>query len=279
MFSTVTAAPPTRDEKALRPDDVYERGRLTVIKQASGAIVLSVLTFMGMANAADLPIRGAYKAPPPIFSWTGIYIGLHAGAALGLHEDTFTTATLRSVNQHYSTGFLGGGQVGVNYQTGPWVIGAEAQLSWSGLDGTSTCEPGAPVALINCRTQTDWLGTVAARFGIAFDRTMIFVKAGGAWAHDKHEMISFIAPFVTLRTDETRYGWMFGTGVEHAVFGNWSAKVEYDYLDFGTRGLLFPGLSALVTGLNENVPIRQHIHLVKFGVNYRFGADPVIAKY
>jgi outer membrane immunogenic protein len=257
----------------------YKRGRLTVIKQASGAIVLSVLTFMGMASAADLPIRGAYKAPPPIFSWTGIYIGVHAGAALGLHEDTFTTATLRSVNQHYSTGFLGGAQVGANYQTGPWVIGAEAQLSWSGLDGTSTCEPGAPVALINCRTQTDRLGTVAARFGIAFDRTMIFVKAGGAWAHDKHEMISFITPFVTLRTDEARYGWMFGTGVEHAVFGNWSAKVEYDYLDFGTRGLLFPGLAALVTGLNENVPIRQHIHLVKLGVNYRFGADPVIAKY
>jgi outer membrane immunogenic protein len=257
----------------------YECGSVTVIKQASSAIVLSALTFMGAASAADLPIRGAYKAPPPIFSWTGIYIGLHAGAALGLQEDTFTTATLRSINQHSITGFLGGGQIGVNYQTGPWVIGAEAQLSLSALDGTNTCEPGAPVALINCRTQADWLGTVAARLGFAFDRTMIFVKAGGAWAHDKHEMISFITPFVTIRADETRYGWMFGTGVEHAFFGNWSAKVEYDYLDFGTRSLPFPGLAGLVTGLNENVEIRQHIHLVKFGLNYRFGAGPVIAKY
>jgi outer membrane immunogenic protein len=98
-------------------------------------------------------------------------------------------------------------------------------------------------------------------------------------AHDKHETISFITPFVTIRADDTRYGWMFGTGVEHTFFGNWSAKVEYDYLDFGTRSLPFPGLAGLVTGLNENVEIRQRIHLVKFGLNYRFGAGPVIAKY
>jgi alpha/beta superfamily hydrolase len=100
---------------------------------------------------------------------------------------------------------------------------------------------------------------VAARLGFAFDRTMILVKAGGAWAHDKHEMISFITPFVTIRADETRYGWMFGTGVEHAFFGNWSAKVEYDYLDLGTRSLHFPGLAGLVIGLHENVEIRQHM--------------------
>jgi outer membrane immunogenic protein len=250
-----------------------------VIKQASCAIVLSALTFMGAASAADLPIRGAYKAPPPMFSWTGFYVGVHAGAALGLQEATFTLPTLRSVNQHTMTGFLGGAQVGVNYQTGPWVIGAEAQLSWSGLDGTNTCEPGAPVALLNCRTQADWLGTVAARLGIASDRTMIFVKAGGAWVHDKHEMISFIAPFVTIPADDTRYGWMFGTGIEHAFFANWSAKIEYDYLDFGTQGVRFPGLAGLVTGLNEEVKVRQSIHLVKVGLNYRIGAGPVIAKY
>jgi outer membrane immunogenic protein len=250
-----------------------------VIKQIVGGIALSALAFIGATRAADLPIRGAYKAPTPIFSWSGLYIGVHAGAALGLQEDTFITNNLRSINQHFSAGFLGGVQIGVNYQTGPWVIGAEAQLSWSGLDGTNTCEPGAPVALINCRTRVDWLGTVAARLGFAFDRTMIFVKGGGAWAHDRHDMISFIAPFVTIRVDDTRYGWVFGTGVEHAFLGNWSAKVEYDYLDFGTRSAHFAGLAALVTGLNENVDIRQHIHLVKFGLNYRFGAAPVIAKY
>ena len=249
-----------------------------MIKQIAGGLALATLAFVGATSAADLP-RTAYKAPPPIFSWSGIYIGVHAGSALSLQEDTFTLPTLRSTNQHLSTGFLGGLQLGINYQFGPWVVGAEAQLSWSGVDGTNTCEPGAPVALINCRTNVDWLGTAAARLGFAIDRTLVFVKGGGAWAHDTHDMTSFQAPFVNFRAEETRFGWMFGTGIEHAFFANWSAKVEYDYLDLGTRSVSFPGIGALVTGLNEAVTIRQRIHLVKLGLNYRFGDSPVIAKY
>jgi len=249
-----------------------------MIKQIVGGFALAALAFIGTTRAADLP-RGAYKAPPPIFSWSGIYIGIHAGSALGQQEDTFTLNNLRSTNQHHITGFLGGAQLGLNYQFGPWVIGAEAQFSWSDLDGTNTCEPGAPVALINCRTKADWLGTAAARFGFANDRTLVFVKVGGAWVHNTHDMTSFIAPFVNLRVEETRYGWMFGTGIEHAFFGNWSAKVEYDYIDVGNRTLTFAGLAALVTGAHETVNIGQRIHLVKFGLNYRFGDSPVIAKY
>jgi opacity protein-like surface antigen len=249
-----------------------------MIKQIAGGIALATLAFVGATRAADLP-RITYKAPPPIFSWSGIYIGVHAGTALGLQEDTFTLPTLRSTNQHINTGFLGGAQLGLNYQLGPWVVGAEAQLSWSGLDGTNTCEPGAPVALINCRTEVDWLGTAAARFGFAVDRTLVFVKSGGAWVHNTHDMTSFQAPFASFRAGETRYGWMFGTGIEHAFFGSWSAKVEYDYLDVGTRTVRFPGLGTLVAGLNEDVTIRQRIHLVKLGLNYRFSDSPVIAKY
>jgi outer membrane immunogenic protein len=250
-----------------------------VIKPLVG-IVLATLTLAGSSNAADLP-QLAYKAPPPatMFNWTGFYIGVHAGAGWGLMEDTFTTATLRSINQHSMVGFLGGAQVGVNYQVGSWVLGAEAQFSWSDLDGTNTCEPGAPVALLNCHTKADWLGTAAARLGFAFDRTMVFVKGGGAWVHDKYDMTSFTTPFTNIHVDDTRYGWMFGTGVEHALLGNWSAKVEYDYLDFGTHTPSFPGLAAIVIGLNEAVPIRQRIHLVKVGLNYRFGAGPVVANY
>jgi outer membrane immunogenic protein len=108
---------------------------------------------------------------------------------------------------------------------------------------------------------------------------MVFVKGGGAWVHDKYDMSFFAAPFTNVHVDDTRYGWMFGTGIEQAFFGNWSAKVEYDYLDFGTRTTRFPGLGALVAGINEAVDIRQSVHLVKFGVNYRFGAGPVVANY
>jgi outer membrane immunogenic protein len=243
-----------------------------------GSIALATSIMAGSAMAADLPV---YKAPPvvPIFSWTGIYIGVHAGAGWGIKEETFTTATLRSDNQYSVTGFLGGAQVGFNYQVGSWVWGAEAQFSWSDLDGKTGCNAGAPVALVNCHAKVDWLGTAAARVGFVVDKALVFVKGGGAWVHDKYDTTFFAAPFTNIHVDETRWGWMFGTGIEYAFGGNWSAKVEYDYLDFGTHTTSFPGLGALVTGANEAVDIRQRIHLVKFGLNYRFGAGAVVANY
>jgi outer membrane immunogenic protein len=255
-----------------------------MIKRLVGGIALATLALAGSSNAADLP-RVAYKAPPPValFSWTGFYIGVHAGAGWGLKEATFTSAQGRSENQYSISGFLGGAQVGVNYQLGSWVMGAEAQFSWSDLDGKDGCAPSIPAVLLNCHTKADWLGTAAARLAFAFDRTMVFVKAGGAWVHDKHDVSYFAPPFNNFHVEETRWGWMFGTGVEHAFSGNWSAKVEYDYLDFGTRDVNFAGLGNLAV-FNPPIPdvttaIRQRIHLVKFGLNYRFGAGPVVANY
>jgi outer membrane immunogenic protein len=250
-----------------------------VTKSFVGGTALAALLVTGSAMAADL--RPVYKAAPPAkaFSWTGVYIGVHAGAAWGLKENTFTTATLTNDDQQSINGFLGGAQVGVNYQLGSWVLGAEAQFSWSNLEGKDNCIAASPVALLNCHTTVNWLGTAAARLGFAFDRTMVFVKGGGAWVHDNYEMTFFAAPLRTVQVDDTRYGWMFGAGVEHAFTGNWSAKVEYDYLDFGTSTTNFPGLRALIADLNEAVDIRQRIHLIKFGVNYRFAAGPVVAKY
>src|SRR5712675_2478649 len=91
-------------------------------------IAFATLVMAGSAMAADLP-RVAYKAPPPaaLFSWTGFYIGVHAGAGWGLKEATFTSSANRSENQYLISGFLGGAQVGANYQFGSWVLGAEAQ--------------------------------------------------------------------------------------------------------------------------------------------------------
>jgi outer membrane immunogenic protein len=176
--------------------------------------------------------------------------------------------------QTITTGFLGGGQIGFNYQTGPVVWGAEAQLSWSDISGT--CALCVFQAQFNSRLKTDWLTTAAARVGFVHDRTMIFVKGGGAWARNEYEA-SYFFPFArpdipNLDADETRGGWMLGTGVEHAFYGNWSAKVEYDYIDLGTKTVDF-GLNASFTdpGVTVTYDIRQRIHLVKFGLNFRFG--------
>jgi outer membrane immunogenic protein len=156
----------------------------------------------------------------------------------------------------------------------------------------------------------DWLATVAARLGWTIDHALLYLKGGGAWVHDKHEITC--TPFdgcgsggppVLFASDggtvfsgsRTRAGWMFGAGVEYAFTPNWSAKIEYDYMDFGTARVNLgtgPALISCRTGapLHEcdslPVDIKQRLHLVKAGVNYRFwwgkapfGKSPVVASY
>jgi outer membrane immunogenic protein len=237
--------------------------------------------FAQTASAADLP---PYRPPlPPMavpFSWTGFYIGAHAGSAWFLKEQTFTTgvpALVVNDNNYVGTGFLGGGQVGFNYQVASWVLGAEAQFSWADLEGKDNCVIASPIALVNCRTKVDWLGTVAGRLGFAFDRTMVFVTGGGAWVHDNYDTSFFATPFPNIHVEDTRWGWMFGTGVEHAFFGNWSAKVEYDYLDFGTKTVAINGaitpVAAAAIPASFGVQNQQHINEVKAGINWRFAPN------
>ena len=103
---------------------------------------------------------------------------------------------------------------------------------------------------------------------------MVFVKGGAAWAHNEYDA-TFVVPndpeVHPLNANENRWGWMFGTGVEHAFYGNWSAKVEYDYLDLGTKSQDFGINPFLDPGVFLEHDIRQRIQLVKFGLNYRFG--------
>jgi outer membrane immunogenic protein len=125
---------------------------------------------------------------------------------------------------------------------------------------------------------------VAARFGGTFDRTMVFVKGGAAWTRDDYSFSSSFegpspTPGPSASLSDTRWGWMVGAGVEHAFTNNWSAKVEYNYMDFGTESYVFaPGA---LPAVQDNIDISQRIHLIKFGINYRFdwGKYPVAARY
>src|SRR4029450_3590584 len=102
-------------------------------------------------------------------------------------------------------------------------------------------------------------------------------KGGGAWIHDKYEIDLFRLAGTLNTADEPRWGWMFGAGVENALTANWSAKVEYNHLDFGTRTVTLNNAAAALIS-DPNVSITQRIHLMKFGVNYRpwpgLGAAP-----
>jgi outer membrane immunogenic protein len=273
----------------------------------------SLLALTTYASSADFFARPIHRVPalaPVAFSWTGFYVGGHLGAGWGTKEWDATSMSLpafppavplagadvsgaTSVN-----GFLGGVQGGYNYQVGWAVLGVEAQWSGSNLRGHSSCfgvvQAGTGLAASGNDTCSDTvrsLGTVAGRLGFSTDRTMFYVKGGWGWANDRYSLhgtwlvnpIAGTVSYTYADITDTRWGGMLGTGIEHALDGNWSVKIEYDYLDLGTKNYTFaggfvePGFASAATFSTD---IRQNIHLVKFGINYRFGslAAPFVTK-
>ena len=229
--------------------------------------VLAMGSFSG-ALAADLSARPVLKAPPPaivtVYNWSGFYVGAHVGYAHG-NKDWFSDdGTTRE--SHNVSGVVAGGQFGFNWQTGNLVLGIEGQGSWTNADGEHFWQPGT----VTFRSDVRWLGTIAGRLGYAADRVLIYAKGGAAVVHDDHELAE--GPIIIDQGDKTRWGWMVGGGIEVAIAGNWSVLGEYNYMDFGKQGVTFaPG--------QFTMPIDQHLHVFKFGVNYRFGATPVVARY
>ena len=236
------------------------------------------------AHAADLGRRPAY-APPPVvapvmlFSWTGCYLGGHMGGGWG--RKTVSAPELApgiSITGNTS-GFLGGGQVGCNYQFAPnLVIGIEGDGSAADIKGDATTTVLGITGTAHAKT--DWIASVTGRIGWAWDRWLLYAKGGAAWAGDKYS--ADIPQFNEhLEASETRTGWTVGAGLEWAFWDNWSAKLEYDFYDFGTRSVTFTGT---INGFSEEAPgidVKQRISAVKFGINYRFGwgKTPVVARY
>jgi outer membrane immunogenic protein len=224
--------------------------------------------FAQSASAADLPV---YKAPPvahvPPWTWTGCYVGAHIGSGWGnkVWEDQGDDI---SDNTSYGTvGFLGGAQIGCDYQW--WdhiVIGAEGTWSGTNIKGSGSLPfEGDPTTI---RTKIDWLATLTGRVGFtAAERTLIYGKAGVAWANETHTQRELDGALVDAQSiTANRVGWLVGAGVEYAITKAWTAKLEYNYIDFGTKTVLFNLLA------DDPASVNQQLHTIKFGVNYRFGA-------
>jgi outer membrane immunogenic protein len=236
------------------------------MKALLGGIALSI-ALAAPAMAADL--RMPVKAPPPMvapaYNWTGFYIGAHVGGAWGTKD--WVAVGVGPLGSHDIDGLIAGGQVGFNYQVGAWVWGVEVDFSWANLDGGHT----DTVFVGNNTTEVNWLGTATGRVGLAWDRALIYAKGGAAWVRDVYTITS---PGFLAETRDTNWGWTVGAGLEYGLTPNWSMKLEYNYLDFGTERISF--------NPNAGAPferdVDQNIHLVKFGINYRFGG-PVVARY
>jgi opacity protein-like surface antigen len=254
------------------------------------------------AAAAELPVEPIIYQPRPavlIFRWTGVYIGAHIGGGRGFVDENGQPLSVPCSGEPctppppldgiagivpYPTsvgpaGWLAGGQVGANYQYESWVIGIEGQASWAPFSASSTCSaskvtPGPPTPIaVNCTTKLDSLGTAAVRLGWAFDRLLVYGKGGAAWTNNSHQAtFSTAQGLLLLSTNELRWGWMAGIGVEYAFTDVWSAKLEYNYMDLGADSLLLlDNTGQLAMAAN----FRERINVVKIGVNYRFGVTPI----
>jgi outer membrane immunogenic protein len=242
------------------------------------------------ANAADLAVKAPAIAPAP-FSWTGFYIGAHAGG--GVLFDAGWTPGIGAAADRHGIGALAGGQIGANYQTGMLVLGIEAEGFWSGMRNTANFynQFGAvPNQLIaSAHVKNKWDADVAARFGLAVQRALVYGKVGYVWGGfdwDYAQTLSFggnpLVPTYTEKASANLDGLLIGIGLEYAFLNNWSAKFEYDYLGFANKDVTFTTAGAFA----QNPPFntyRQTVsvdkHIFKFGVNYLFNAGPIVAKY
>jgi outer membrane immunogenic protein len=270
------------------------------MKRVCLAIATASLLSCGLANAADMPVKARPLPPPvPVFSWTGFYIGAHLGGAWGTTQSTLNSVSVQDcdvgtpceeifstsglsipISQTQTNGFLGGVQGGYNWDFGWGVFGVEAQFSWTDLKGTSPC-----ALVIACSTDHDWITTLAGRFGVSYDRALFYVKAGAAWSKVNYTASLNLGPFVSSTSvSDTRFGPMFGAGIEYAFWGNWSAKIEYNYIDFRSEDYNFAASLQTnpteTTVLNFGANIHERVHLIKAGLNYRFdwGKGPVAVR-
>jgi outer membrane immunogenic protein len=202
---------------------------------AAAALVVTI----GMATAAqgaDLPYgsRGPYTVNQPLnaYSWAGPYLGGNLGYNWG---DV-------SGNPAEPSGFAGGVQAGYNFQSGPLVIGLEGDLQLNGADDT----------FARWKFSNPWFGTVRGRVGYAMNNLMVYGTGGLAFGGLRGESLG-------VTETHTSAGWTIGAGAEFGLTQNWSAKVEYLYVDLSSSRFTITG-----------VPNGYQFGLVRLGVNYRF---------
>jgi outer membrane immunogenic protein len=199
------------------------------------------------ATAADIQRQQAMpaKAPVyvvPVYNWTGAYVGIYGGGGWGRSD--FSTPL--STGSFDLSGGVAGATLGYNYQIGQAVVGIEGDGGWSNIRGSALCGG------TSCETRNNWLGTVRGRLGFAADRFMPYVTGGAAFGDIKTSVAGLGS------ATDTKVGWTVGGGVEAALAGPWTAKVEYLYVDLGRGGT--------IAGANA----RFDSHIVRAGINYRF---------
>ncbi len=225
------------------------------------------------AQAADLARKAPIlKAPPmAIYNWTGFYIGVNGGISVA-RDRTQLLTTIPSAEQTVLSPFgaIGGGQIGYNWQVNSdWLLGIESDIQASGETTNRTCLLTCTATLsANLSQKIDWFGTTRARVGLVDGPVLSYITGGVAYGHYSTTVTE---PAVALTSGRTSFGYTYGSGIEAALGGNWTGKIEYLYVDLGRRNDLFA-----VGGGTQALSTRIHDNIFRIGLNYRFGGNGLV---
>ena len=244
------------------------------------AAALSVLLATSMtANAADVYAR-PYAPPPyvppayvaPVFTWTGFYLGGNIGGAWAHRDVTDSLFGVNFNNGNNDGVFIGGGQLGFNWQVNYFVLGFEAEFDGLANNNNTGTVLIPTVGAIQVTANNRWITTAAARFGVTNGYWLFYGKAGGGWVGTDDFTVTNVTTgaSATVSNNNGNSGWLVGAGIEWAFLPNWSAKLEYDFLGLNSRSFTVPtGFFAGDTFTQSN----RNIQMLKVGVNYLFNGS------
>jgi outer membrane immunogenic protein len=224
--------------------------------------------------AADLPpapprVPAAYvPAVLPAYNWTGFYIGGNLGAAWT--QINVTDSNGNSWSNSQQAVFMGGGQVGANYQINWLVVGVEAAFDWLANNHNSNNAVSTPVGAFQLSANDRWITTLAARVGVAADNWLFYAKGGGGWVGVNNPTLTNVSTgnSLSLSNSNSTTGWLAGAGVEWGFAPNWTAKLEYDFLGLNDSSFTVPVGSPLVGDVITTHD--NHVQMLTLGINYLF---------
>jgi outer membrane immunogenic protein len=228
----------------------------------AGAVAIAVSS---PASAADLA-QPSYSVPPPAvyapyepaFSWTGFYIGGNAGWGWSRGDGTIAFGGPSGVFSGDGNGFIGGVQVGYNWQMANWVFGLEADFQ--GGTGHGDVSGGAGAVTFTGESKTPWFATARGRIGYAFGRSMIYATGGAVYGHATLD--GTLTPGGSFSSSANFWTWTVGAGYETMLWDRWSGKIEYLYAGTPSDVPTPPGTT--------HVDGDAHTHILRVGLNYHF---------
>jgi outer membrane immunogenic protein len=243
-------------------------------------VAVASLLAASRASAADLPVRTgpapAYYPIATVYDWGGGYIGINGGYAFGQSNwyDALNPSGTGSSGNFNINGGLVGVTAGVSGQFGSFVLSVEGDFDWQGIQGTSNSAfctsiitSGAIGAGLSCKTASNWVGTLRARFGYAWGRVLLYGTAGGAGANVETSLNGLPVQ------NNAEFGWTAGGGLEWAFADNWTAKVEYLFIDLTGNVPCNHGYSCGfdTATTNANINVKFNENIVRAGLNFKFG--------